>query len=180
MAPSHSRPAIHAQMKKLQVLTHPDKGGNPGAFHIIQVEYQLLTAWLKQYKLQVSALPSVWKDEYVCHCLKCSVFSKRRGQCEACMGMAKKGHKAPCSLAAGSFQVRKAYPKILARVPQDDGTWYLSTRCQEGSRHGYKVSRNGLRPFHGRTGARCQFICNRYIFLSPYICTSPPPPPEKV
>ena len=28
------------------------------------------------------------------------------------MGMAKTGHKAPCSLAAGSFQMRKAYPKF--------------------------------------------------------------------
>ena len=28
------------------------------------------------------------------------------------MGMTKKRHKAPCGLAAGSFHVRKAYPKF--------------------------------------------------------------------
>lgn len=100
------------QMKKLQVLTHPDQGGSPEAFHIVQVEYQILTTWLKQYKLQVAALSSVWKDEFLCHCLKCSAFFKRRGQCEASMGMTKKRHKAPCGLAAGSFHVRKAYPKF--------------------------------------------------------------------
>ena len=67
------------QMKKLQVLTHPDQGGSPEAFHIVQVEYQILTTWLKQYKLQVAALSSVWwKDEFLCHCLKCSAFFKRR------------------------------------------------------------------------------------------------------
>ena len=49
--------------------------------------------------------------EYMCQCLKCSVFFKRRGQCEACMGMSKKGHKGPCASAAGSFLFRKAYPK---------------------------------------------------------------------
>ena len=56
----------------------------PEAFHIVQVEYQILTTWLKQYNLQVAALSSVWKDEFLCHCLKCSVFFKRKGQCEAC------------------------------------------------------------------------------------------------
>ena len=79
------RPAIQAQMKKLQVQTHPGGSAEPSTLS------PLNTA-------------SVWKDEYICHCFKCS--------CEACMGMAKKGHKAPCSLAAGSFLVRKAYPKF--------------------------------------------------------------------
>ena len=129
-------------------LTHPDKGGSPEAFHIIQVEYQRLTA-CTNFRCQLSHALCV--ERWICTSLfEVLGFFQKKRPVRSLYGHGQKG----------------------ARSPMFFGSWFLPGA--EGIPRWLQSQQDR------RTGAPCQFICNRYISLSPYICTSPPPPPKKV